>query len=1137
MKQFFLFGKACLLLVGLMCFSPKAFAQAINYELSLQQQVLSGSLVVDIKVKKTGGADAAFGNADLVLSMNPDLLNALTATKETTGDGLWDNGNSSANYNDLTIEKGDDFIKLKIRRRVPGAGGVTIPSDLAQVARLKIPIVDCNSSGRVMWSESDVVITRWDSTDIKENNNAGVATFVNPEIIPLRAEGLPTTFTISATTVCNTSGLTMTAPASFSSYTFYKKTGTQEPKVLKAQSSNVYNFTPSPSISLVDGDTLYAVYSNGYCLYTTDKVVIGVQTKLAMPPVPTASVSLANGFCGSAPIPNTTFTVPVQATATSYVWTITPSNAGSIASNGSNTVEVDWNESYTGKVFVTVHGVNVCGAGNESSPAIVRIDAAKPSKPVAPSNPNFSPSSVICINNNLNNVYRTDTVPNAASYTWRVIPADAVTAQPTSAVSGAFAQGTIAWNRKYQGTTATIFVKANNGCGSSAEDSIQIQLQPLPPKPNKPQGDSVIFCQKKVAYTTTYSIDPIPGVAATNGYRWFVLDDATGTTLIGATAPATSVPSVTITWPSNFSGKARVVVAGLSAACQLSTATNPYSFAPANIGRSLGDTSVLVVTVKPLPIKPGVIYGERGFCNTTPIASTTYTVHKVVGAVSYEWSISSSLTAQGASIVGTDTSAVLSFGTTTAGGLYTVRVRGLNDCGFGAWSPAFNIQINDVPPGPASALIGDKIVCATTPSTLYSTTAADAAGYVWTIVPTAAGLIVPKNDTSAIDEDSVLVQWNADYVGGVRVTATPRNGCGSSNVIATDTITVVPLPVVTAGASATIPVGSQYTLGGLPTATSGTPPYTYIWSAVAGSAANISQLSSISVPNPVFTPPGTGTYRFAIDVTDLNNCKAVRSIITITVKASFVCNLNAFLEGAYSPTINKMHDSLFVASASGGVLKSFEKYGNPAPNGFSEMSAGFVVPAQAGNNAVDVITVQLYTDSTSSAALVETAYAWLLQDGTVRDFETGLNPYVYFYRATGLKSAGYFVKVSHRNHLSIFSADSVKLMSSPNLLGSTLQTGFLNMTQTGMVFKANPNLKYGATLLNGKVAMIAADVYKGAVSEVNAADYDLVSSAVFLAPASPTYMNEDVNMNGKVDISDVHFANKQNAKVYYSTVP
>ncbi|SFC18102.1 hypothetical protein SAMN05421780_103182 [Flexibacter flexilis DSM 6793] len=1139
MKQFFLFGKACLLLIGLMCFSSKAFAQAINYELSLQQQVLSGSLVVDIKVKKTGGADAALGNVDLVLNVNPDLLNALAATKDAAGDGLWDNGNSAANYNDMTIEKGDGFVKLKIRRRVPGAGGVNIPSNLAQVGRIKFPIIDCNSNGRAVWSQDEVVLARWDSTEIKDNSNAGVATFINPELMPLRAVGLPTTFTTSATTICNTAALSMTAPSGFSSYSFYKKTGTADPKLLKTQSSNTFTYTPtiaSSSTYWLDGDTVYSVYSNGYCLYTTDKVVLTVHSKLSMPPVPTSSVSLATGFCGASPIPNTTFTIPAQATATSYVWSVNPAQGGSIVSNGSNSVEIDWNESYTGKVYITVYAVNICGDGVSSSPAVARISATAPNKPNAPSNTNFTSTDVICINNTLNNVYRTDTVANVASYSWRVIPTDAVNSQPVGTISGAFAQSVISWNRKYQGTTATIFVKANNGCGSSVEDSIKIQLQPLPPKANKPQGDSVIFCQKRVAYTTTYTVDPIPGIAATNGYRWYVLNDATGAILTGATAPATSTPSVTITWPSNFSGKARVVVGGFSAACQLTTATNPYSFAAAAAGRSMGDTGVLVVTVKPLPAKPANIKGIRGFCNTVPIASTTYSVGKVLGATSYQWSISSSLSAQGAVITGTDTSAILTFGPTTNGGLYTVRVRGFNDCGVGPWSPAFNIQVNDAPPGPATPLLGNKIVCAATPSTLYATGSADAASYVWTIIPTEAGTFIPKNDTSAIDEDSVMVQWSPTYVGGVRVTATPINGCGSATV-ATDTITVAPLPVVVAGSNVVIPLGSQYSLGGSPTATSGTPPYTYVWSAVAGSLANVTQLSSINDANPVFTPTVAGTYRFAIDVTDFNNCKAVRSIITLTVRASYLCNLNVLLEGAYSSSIGKMHDSLFVASTAGGILKDFEKYGNAAPAGFSEMSSGYSLPIQTGNNVVDVITVQLYRDSISGAALVENAYAWLLQDGTIRDFETGTKPYVYFYRATTLKAAGYFVKVLHRNHLPIFSADSVKLVASPSELGATLQTGFLNMTQPNLIFKANPNASLGAKLLNGKAAMIAADVYKGTINEVNTADYDMVSRAVFLAPASPIYTSEDVNMNGKVDVADVFFANRQNARVYYSTIP
>jgi len=59
-------------------------------------------------------------------------------------------------------------------------------------------------------------------------------------------------------------------------------------------------------------------------------------------------------------------------------------------------------------------------------------------------------------------------------------------------------------------------------------------------------------------------------------------------------------------------------------------------------------------------------------------------------------------------------------------------------------------------------------------------------------------------------------------------------------------------------------------------ASGGTEPYSYKWSPLTG-------LSDPNIANPVFTPPGTGTFQFIVTATDANGCQG-KDTVVITVK-------------------------------------------------------------------------------------------------------------------------------------------------------------------------------------------------------------------------------------------------------------
>ncbi|HXU77676.1 MAG TPA: right-handed parallel beta-helix repeat-containing protein, partial [Methylomirabilota bacterium] len=91
---------------------------------------------------------------------------------------------------------------------------------------------------------------------------------------------------------------------------------------------------------------------------------------------------------------------------------------------------------------------------------------------------------------------------------------------------------------------------------------------------------------------------------------------------------------------------------------------------------------------------------------------------------------------------------------------------------------------------------------------------------------------------------------------------------GSISVVCTAT------PVASAGNDQTNCVGIGVQIGGSPTATGGTAPYTFSWTPATG-------LSSATVPNPTATPATTTTY--TVIATDANGCSSLGASVTLTV--------------------------------------------------------------------------------------------------------------------------------------------------------------------------------------------------------------------------------------------------------------
>lgn len=176
---------------------------------------------------------------------------------------------------------------------------------------------------------------------------------------------------------------------------------------------------------------------------------------------------------------------------------------------------------------------------------------------------------------------------------------------------------------------------------------------------------------------------------------------------------------------------------------------------------------------------------------------------------------------------------------------------------------SLDVLVWDIPMADAGA---DQTICAGTSVIIggapTGTPGTDPNGFIdnynWT----------PQTDlSSSVDPNPVASpMMTTTYIVAVQ----DNNGCIDMDTMV---VTVVPSPVVDAGADQTSCNGTAVVLGGAPSASMGTAPYTYDWMPATG-------LSAANVANPMATPAATTTY--TLHVTDANGCEG-EAMVTVTI--------------------------------------------------------------------------------------------------------------------------------------------------------------------------------------------------------------------------------------------------------------
>lgn len=381
---------------------------------------------------------------------------------------------------------------------------------------------------------------------------------------------------------------------------------------------------------------------------------------------------------------------------------------------------------------VTVTDINGCT--DEASIEITQ-NTSLPATPVVSGPVN------VCMYVGTNEVvtYQVPNDPLVSSYEWIVPPTvTLVSGQGTASIQVTFQTGFTSSANKQ------IRVRALSACGNSGWIIYYLHAQ-APITPASINGVTEVCNLVGTGNETTYSIQPVAGASA---YLWSVPS--------GATITEDNGTSIEVVFQQTY------------------TSGNVSVLALNNCGVS---TFRSLQVRKTIPSTPGLISGPTNMCLLkpdlmNPFGSTAeYKIPLVAGALSYNWSLPTGITLLNQYSTINENVAFVEIGSAYNGG--NISVTASNNCGT---SSSRTLRLNILQPGAPSAIdVTELNVC---PARIFryalANTPSNTSYIEWTVPPNAE--ILNGFYTSTIE---VLYPNNA--ISG-QVTATAKNGCGSSSV-------------------------------------------------------------------------------------------------------------------------------------------------------------------------------------------------------------------------------------------------------------------------------------------------------------------------------------------------------------------
>ncbi len=497
-----------------------------------------------------------------------------------------------------------------------------------------------------------------------------------------------------------------------------------------------------------------------------------------------------------------TYSVPNITNATSYVWTLPNGVSGS---SSTNSITVNFATSAVSGI-ISVKGSNSCGFGSESSKSITV-------NPLPSNAGTISGSSVVCQGQS----FVTFTVPiieNATSYVW-VLPSGTSGSSSTNSITANFGNSAVSGN---------ISVKGSNSCGIGANSVIPITVNPLPSNAGTIFGPSAVC---KGQNSVTYSI---PAITNANSYVWTLPSGVFGTsstnsitvnysssaisgsievygqnscgngnssiipiivndvpsnagTISGSTVVCQGQDSVVYAIPSiaNATSYVWTIPSGVNGTSTNSSISVSYGTS-ANSGNievygqnscGVGNPSIILITVNPLPSEAGLISGSSVVCQGQN--AVTYSTPFIANATSYYWVLPN-----GSTGTSTSNNIMVNYGLNAVSS--NISVKGYNNCGFGSISIK-PIAVNLLPSN-AGTISGSSVVCQGQNFVTYTIPSIpNATSYEWTL---------PNDVTGNSSSNSITVNYGTTSVSGT-ISVKGINNCGYGST-SSKQIIVNPLP-------------------------------------------------------------------------------------------------------------------------------------------------------------------------------------------------------------------------------------------------------------------------------------------------------------------------------------------------------
>ena len=481
---------------------------------------------------------------------------------------------------------------------------------------------------------------------------------------------------------------------------------------------------------------------------------------------------------------NQTYSIDAVSGATSYTWSLPSGWSGTSTTNSINTTIGQFGG------IISVIATNSCGNSNAQTLSVA-VNTI-PSQVIA-----ISGSNSVC--EGTEEIYSVDNVAGVTSYTW-TFPSTWTGTSTTNSI--ALTPGNLAGD---------ITVIANNSCGSSIAQSLNVATNSIPQLSNSIDG-STLMCANS---SQQYSVDLL---ANATSYTWVLPNGWIGnSTTNSITTTAMTSGTISVTANNNCGSSVAQtidvvvttvpdqpsIISGTANTCLGSdytySVTNdllassytwilPSGWVETSITNSITATAVnsgiisvfanntcgsslaqnLNVTVNEIPTQPDVISGPITVCEAT---SQTYSVPSVSGATSYEWTLPSGWSG---------TSSTNSINVTT-GITGQITVRATNSCGSSAIR-SLSVDVLSVPSQPA-IISGSTSVCSGTSEVYSIPVVPGAISYTWTL-------------PSGWGGSSTINSINTTVGNSGNITVRANNSCGSST-IRTLTVSVTSMPNVT----------------------------------------------------------------------------------------------------------------------------------------------------------------------------------------------------------------------------------------------------------------------------------------------------------------------------------------------------